>query len=62
MPKKVLCAFPPEMLEKIDYIARVEHRSRSDLIREALRRYLYAFKRNNADSLDDFSLDDSKPL
>lgn len=46
MPKKVLIALPPAMLEQIDYIAGVEHRTRSDLIREALRRYLDNFRKN----------------
>lgn len=46
MPKKVLIAMPPAMLERIDFIAQHEHRTRSDLVREALRRYLDNFKRN----------------
>lgn len=46
MPKKVLIALPPAMLEQVDYIAQCEHRTRSDLIRESLRRYLDNFKRN----------------
>lgn len=44
-PKKVLCAIPVGLLEQIDFVASVEMRSRSDLIREALRRYLDNFKR-----------------
>lgn len=47
MPKKVLVAMPPAMLEQVDYISQCEHRTRSDLIREALRRYIHNFKRNN---------------
>lgn len=46
MPKKVLIALPPAMLEQVDFIAQCEHRTRSDLIREALRRYLDNFKKN----------------
>lgn len=38
--KKVLVAFPPLMLQEIDEVAAKEHRTRCDLIREALRRYL----------------------
>lgn len=34
------------MLEQVDYIAQCEHRTRSDLIREALRRYLDNFRRS----------------
>lgn len=45
MPKKVLCAFPPGMLEQIDYVAQAEHRTRSDLIREALRSYMEQYRR-----------------
>jgi metal-responsive CopG/Arc/MetJ family transcriptional regulator len=45
MPKKVLVALPPGLLEQIDFVANVEHRTRSDLIREALRRYIETFKR-----------------
>ena len=45
MPKKVLIAPPPAMLEQVDFIAQCEHRTRSDLIREALRRYLDNFRR-----------------
>lgn len=45
MPKKVLVALPVGLLEQVDFVAQVEHRNRSDLIREALRRYLNDFKR-----------------
>lgn len=48
MPKKVLIALPPAMLEQVDNAAHVEHRTRSDLIREALRRYLDNFRRQQA--------------
>lgn len=51
MPKKVLIALPPAMLEQVDYIAQCEHRTRSDLIREALRRYLDQFRRNQSQHL-----------
>lgn len=44
-PRKVLIALPPAMLEQVDFIAATEHRTRSDLIREALRRYLENFRR-----------------
>ena len=48
MQKKVLVAIPPTMLEEIDYVSKTEHRSRSDLIREALRRYLENFRKKEA--------------
>ena len=46
MPKKVLVALPPGLLEQIDFVAQAEHRTRSDLIREALRRYIDGFKKS----------------
>lgn len=45
MTKKVLIGLPPSLLSKIDYACQVECRTRSDLIREALRRYLDNFQR-----------------
>lgn len=51
MPKKVLIALPPAMLEQVDFIAQCEHRTRSDLIREALRRYLDNFRRQQGSHL-----------
>jgi metal-responsive CopG/Arc/MetJ family transcriptional regulator len=48
MPKKVLVALPGGLLEQVDFVAQVEHRSRSDLIREALRRYIENFKRSQS--------------
>ena len=44
MPKKVLIAIPAAMLELADKIAMCEHRTRSDLIRQALREYSDRFK------------------
>jgi len=41
---KVLISMPDEFLEKIDNIAISEQRTRSELIREALRGYI---KKNN---------------
>ena len=49
MPKKVLVALPAGLLEQIDFVAQVEHRNRSELIRESLRRYLDAFRRDRKD-------------
>jgi metal-responsive CopG/Arc/MetJ family transcriptional regulator len=51
MPKKVLIALPPAMLEQVDFIAQCEHRTRSDLIREAPRRYLDNFRRTQGSAL-----------
>lgn len=44
MVKKVLIGIPPALLAQIDFVAAAEHRTRSDLIREALRRYVTSFK------------------
>ena len=40
MAIKVLVSIPQEFLDDIDRVAAEEHRSRSELIREALRGYL----------------------
>jgi len=41
---KVLISMPDEFLDKIDNVAASEQRTRSELIREALREYI---RRNN---------------
>ncbi len=38
--KKILFSLPEELLVEIDAAAAAEHRSRSELIREAIRRYI----------------------
>ena len=38
---RVLISMPEEFLNKIDQVANGENRSRSELIREALRTYIY---------------------
>lgn len=38
--KKILFSLPVELLAEIDSVAAEEHRSRSELIREATRRYI----------------------
>jgi uncharacterized protein (DUF433 family) len=40
MANKILVSFPEKFLEDVDRVAAEEHRSRSELIREALRAYL----------------------
>jgi predicted nucleotidyltransferase/Arc/MetJ-type ribon-helix-helix transcriptional regulator len=40
MATKVMVSFPKEFLAEVDRVAREEHRSRSELVREALRLYL----------------------
>lgn len=57
MPKKVLIALPPGLLEQVDFIAQSEHRNRSELIREALRRYLDNFKRTQGVQLQPMNME-----
>lgn len=40
MTKKVMVSFPDEFLEEVDRVADEEHRSRSELLREAMRLYM----------------------
>jgi metal-responsive CopG/Arc/MetJ family transcriptional regulator len=40
MAVKVMVSFPQEFLEQVDRVAREEHRSRSELLREAMRLYI----------------------
>jgi metal-responsive CopG/Arc/MetJ family transcriptional regulator len=40
MTTKVMVSFPDEFLAEIDRIAQNEHRSRSELLREAMRVYI----------------------
>ena len=44
MANKILISLPEKFLEDVDRVAAEEHRSRSELIREALRAYLEAKK------------------
>lgn len=53
-PRKILIALTPSMLEEVDKIAQAEHRTRSDLMREMARRYIFAFKEHT--SLDSIVL------
>ncbi|MCX6039243.1 MAG: ribbon-helix-helix domain-containing protein [Chloroflexi bacterium] len=40
MANKILVSLPEKFLEDVDLVAAQEHRSRSELIREALRAYM----------------------
>jgi metal-responsive CopG/Arc/MetJ family transcriptional regulator len=40
MVTKVMVSFPGEFLAEVDRIAQEEHRSRSELLREAMRLYM----------------------
>lgn len=47
---KVLISMKEEFLEEIDKLADAEHRSRSELIREALRLYMRARLKSSSDA------------
>jgi metal-responsive CopG/Arc/MetJ family transcriptional regulator len=40
MATKVMVSFPDEFLVQVDRVAQEEHRTRSELVREALRLYI----------------------
>ena len=40
MTSKVMISFPDDFLAEVDRLAREEHRSRSELVREAIRHYI----------------------
>ena len=59
---KVLVNFQDEFLEEIDKVAELEHRTRSSLIREALRRYLSQFKTESIQKeIENFSKPTTSP-
>lgn len=47
---KVLVTMPDEFLDKVDGLADNEHRSRSELIREALRSYMRRLSKNQIEN------------
>jgi len=55
MVKKVMVSFPEEFLDEVDRIAREEHRSRSELLREAMRVYM-AVRRSGGRLNDEFRM------
>ena len=57
---RVLISMPEEFLDKIDKVAETESRSRSELIREALRTYINKQKvRDNAAAIKNASILDA---
>ncbi len=59
--KMISVSIPEEMLPEIDDAARKEHRCRSELIREALRRYLSA-DRSRMLPIDDAQRDEIEAI
>lgn len=47
--QRILISMPQKFLDEVDEVANSEHRSRSELIREALRLYV---KKNQPEVLD----------
>lgn len=50
--KKVLIGLPSRLLANVDLMAKYECRTRSDLIREALRRYYDNYRRTESINTD----------
>ena len=50
--KKVLIGLPSRLLANVDLMAKCECRTRSDLIREALRRYYDNYRRTESSSAE----------
>ena len=59
--KMISISIPEEILPELDEAAQSEHRSRSDLIREALRRYLSS-RRGRLIPLDDALPDEAEAI
>ncbi|HEX6513002.1 MAG TPA: ribbon-helix-helix domain-containing protein [Chloroflexota bacterium] len=53
--RTVTISLPPELAEQVDEIARSEHRTRSELLREAVRQY--AVNRKRWDDIFSFGKD-----
>ena len=49
MSTKILTSFPDNMIDEMNFACQREGRTRSDLMREAVRQYLTRFKREYAD-------------
>jgi CopG family transcriptional regulator/antitoxin EndoAI len=45
VPRTVTISLPPRLAREVDRIARAEHRSRSELLREAFRQYVARLER-----------------
>ncbi len=61
MANKILVSPPEKFLEEVDTVAAAEHRSRSELIREALRAYLEVKKGKVGAQSASYTVKKSKP-
>lgn len=61
MANKILVSLPEKFLEEVDMVAAAEHRSRSELIREALRAYLEVKKGKVGEQSASYTVKKSKP-
>jgi metal-responsive CopG/Arc/MetJ family transcriptional regulator len=54
IPAKTLSiSLPPQLVEELDRVRRREHRTRSEVLREALRRYITVAARRHAVPIED---------
>ena len=60
MANKVLVSLPNKFLEEVDRVAAEEHRSRSELIREALRAYLETRNKKVGEQAANYAVSSSK--
>ena len=60
MTNKVLISLPKKFLEDVDRVAAEEHRSRSELIREALRAYLETRNKKVGEDPASYAISSSK--
>jgi uncharacterized protein (DUF433 family) len=61
MANKILVSLPEKFLEDVDRVAAEEHRSRSELIREALRTYFEVKKNKVGEQAASYTVKKSKP-
>jgi uncharacterized protein (DUF433 family) len=60
MANKILISLPKNFLDDVDRVAAEEHRSRSELIREALRAYLETRNKKVGEQLAGYAVSNSK--
>lgn len=61
MANKILVSLPEKFLKEVDTVATAEHRSRSELIREALRAYLEVKKSKVGEQSASYTVKKSRP-
>jgi metal-responsive CopG/Arc/MetJ family transcriptional regulator len=51
--KTIAISLPPQMVDELDRVRKREHRTRSELMREALRRYITIAERSHTIPVED---------